>query len=153
MPNKTIQMEYDWKYKDLIPYSWMVNDLYKGVQAEQNYLVALGLFAYSEMVGRKILGTIGNQGGGLVAFREFTEKQVGYSFTDQEWKDIFDKYRNGLAHEFFIKDNGGGVYNEDGTAACGIDISNKFIVKINSYFKHFVTGLEKALDQNLLKKL
>ena len=149
---KIIKMEYSWKYHSCWPYNGIVNDLWRGVQAEQNYLVALGLFAYSEVLGRRILGTIGQSGGGTEAFREFTEKYVGYSFSDDaEWRMVFNKYRNGLAHEFYIKQPGSGVYNDDGSAKCGIDISGAhFILKIHSYFLHFVRGIESALDQGKL---
>lgn len=152
--SKEIQMEFQWKYGEdkYWPFNGMVNDLWRGVQAEQNYLVALGLFAYSEALGRMILKTIGQNGGGTEAFREFTEKYVGYTFTDDaEWKNVFDKYRNGLAHEFFIKKPGSVVYNEDGTAPCGITISGTaFEIRIHSYFLHFARGLERALDAGVL---
>ena len=153
MSNKTIEMEYAWKYNKLWPYNGMVNDLWRGVQAEENYLVALGLFVYSEILGRMILGTIGENGGGSVAFREFTERYIGYSFVnDAEWKEVFDKYRNGFAHEFYIKELRSAVYNEKGSASCGIDISQKpYKLCIHSYFIHFSKGLEKAIDLGVLK--
>jgi hypothetical protein len=61
MNTKTIEMQLRWKYSDRWPYSGMVNDIWRGIQAEQNYLVALGLFAYSEALGRIVLGTIGQK--------------------------------------------------------------------------------------------
>ena len=149
MSDKTIRMEYSWKYSSQCPYNWMVNDLWRGVQAEQNYLVALGHFAYSEAIGRRILGTTGKFGGGADAFREFTKKYVGYDFPD--WKLVFNNFRNGLAHEFYIKQYGSAVYNDDGSAPCGIDVSgSSFSVRIHSYFRHFVKGVERALDARVL---
>ncbi|HLG34211.1 MAG TPA: hypothetical protein VI757_04970 [Bacteroidia bacterium] len=153
MDSENIEMVYSWKYTDAWPYNWMVNDLWRGVQAEQNYLVALGLFTYSEVLGRMILRTVGISGDGPKAFRKFTEEYVGYKFADdREWKNVFDIYRNGLAHEFFIKSMGGKVYNEDGTAPCGITISGTFFeLRIHSYFIHFTKGLEKAIDEKVLE--
>lgn len=151
MNKKEIEMEYRWNYSHRWPFNGMVNDLWRGVQGEQNYLVALGLFAYSEAIGRMILGTIGKNGGGLDAFKKFTKEYVLYSFTDDEWREIFNKYRNGFAHEFFIKVPGSAVYNENGTAKCGIDISKTpYTLRIHSYFLHFARGLEKALDAGVL---
>ena len=151
----SIELEYpDWHYPDKIPYCWMINDLYRGVQAQQNYLVALGLFSYSEAIGRMILGTIGNnsRGYGLNAFREFTEKYVGYTFaSDENWALVFDRYRNGLVHQFYIKNVGAIIYNEDGSAPCGITISGLTLeLRIHSYFKHFVGGLNNAMKAGVL---
>jgi hypothetical protein len=154
MSDKNISMEYSWSYSSIWPYNGMVNDLWRGIQAEENYLVALGLFAYSEALGRMILNTVGDggRGEGLKAYRHFTEKFIRYSFNDVDWKTIFGSFRNGLAHQFFIKKSGSGVYNEDGTKACGIDVSGDgFHVYIHSYFLHFVRGLQRALDNGDLK--
>lgn len=149
MRDKVIQMDYGWKYASCCPFNWMVADLWRGVQAEQNYLVALGLFSYSEAIGRMILGTTGKGGGGATPFREFTEKYVGYSFAD--WDAVFGSFRNGLAHEFYIKRYGSAVYNDDGSAPCGIDVSGgSFVIRIHSYFRHFVGGLERALAAGVL---
>jgi hypothetical protein len=150
---KLIEMEYSWKYSGRWPYNGMVNDLWRGVQSGQNYLVALGLFAWSEALGRNILGTVGDrtQGTGLVAYKEFTEKYVEYSFTGPEWEEIFTKFRHGLSHEFYIKKFGSSVFNDDGKALCGINISRTpYELRIHSYFLHFVRGLERALDAGVL---
>ena len=152
MSDKNISMEYSWLYSSIWPYNGMVNDLWRGIQAEENYLVALGLFAYSEALGRMILNTVGNRGGGPKAYRHFTEEFIGYSFKEDDWGIIFDSFRNGLAHQFFIKKSGSSACNEDGTKACGIDVSGDgFHVYIHSYFLHFVRGLQKALDNGDLK--
>ena len=147
-------MEYCWKYNKpgFEPYSWMVNDLYRGIQAGENYLVALGLFTYSEAVGRLILNTIDNNkiGAGLKAYKKFTKEYINYSFTEKEWKRLFDDVRNGLTHRYFIKNRFGTVFNEDedGTRSCGIEFDkDKINIYIHSYFKHFVAGLEKYLDE------
>jgi len=155
MATINIELEYpDWSHPGALPYTWMVNDLYRGVHAQQNYLVALGLFSYSEAIGRRILGTIGEnkKGYGLKAFKEFTGKYIGYSFNDDaEWEMVFDRYRNGLVHEYYVKNQGAIVYNDDGTAPCGISISNQTLeLRIHSYFIHFVKGLNNALDSNVL---
>jgi len=151
MAKKEIELEYPWKYGSRWPYNGMVNDLWRGVQGEQNYLVALGLFAYSEALGRMILGTIGKNGGGPKAYREFTERYIGYSFSATEWPIIFDKYRNGFAHEFYIKVPESAVYNDDGSAPCGITISRShYELRIYTYFLHFAQGLERALDAGAL---
>lgn len=151
MSIKNIETEYNWKHGGVWPFNGMVNDLYRGVQANENYLVALGLFAYSEALGRMILGTVGDnsKGSGLRAFQEFTEKYVGYKFAD--WVSLFDLFRNGLAHQFFIKKAGSGVYEDDGTAACGIIVTGAGLeVHMNSYFAHFARGLERAIDAGVL---
>ncbi len=140
-------MEYEWDHSDKEPYHWMVNDLYRGIQAEQNYLVALGIFSYSEILGREISDSINKKGGGSDCFREFTEKYIGYEFTD--WENIFDDIRNGLAHRYFIKNRLGTICNDNGDLPCGIvENADKIDIHINTYFRHFVKGLKKYLDQN-----
>lgn len=149
MREKTIQMDYSWKYSSRCPYDWMVNDLWRGVQAEQNYLVALGLFTYSETLGRMIFRASGKRFRGWRAFKEFTEKYVGYSFPN--WDDVYQKFRNGLSHEYWIK-GVGAVWDDDGSAPCGIDASGTVLaVRMRSYFLHFVNGLERALMTGVLK--
>ncbi len=145
-----IEMIYkNWAYPDREPFNGMVSDLWRGIQAQENYLVALGLFAYSEVLGRMILGSVGKSGSGCCAFRKFTEEYVEYKFED--WYKIFDYCRNGLAHEYFIKKNGNAVYNDNGDAPCGIVKNNEiYEIRIHSYFKHFVKGLEKAIESGEL---
>lgn len=146
-----IIMEYPWKYNKsgFEPYCWMVNDLYRGIQAEQNYLVALGLFSYSEYLWRIILGNIGTRNNGWKCFKKFTENYIGYSFYD--WEKIFDNIRNWLAHRYFIKTLGW-VYNDNWELGCWIKRleNGELQIYIHSYFKHFVKGLEKYLDEKYL---
>jgi hypothetical protein len=141
-----IVLEYSWKYSSSWPYNGMVNDLWRGVQANENYLVALGLFSYSEILGRNILNKLDVHDDGLPYFKEFTIKYVGYK--DEDLKKLFDSARNGLSHRYFMKHQEGTVYNDQGNLPCGYEISATSIkIYIHTYFKHFVLGLEKYLDE------
>ena len=140
-------MDFPWKYSSekYWPFNGMVNDLYRGVQAEENYLVALGLLAYSEAIGGLLID-LRVMGDGCKCFRAFTEKYVGYKFN--HWGQLHDDIRNGLAHQYFIKNRLGVVLNDPGDRPSGISENAAGIeIYINTYFQHFVRGLEKFLDE------
>lgn len=149
MDTKTIKLIYNWKYKNKWPYNGMVDDLYRGIQANENFLVALGIIVYSEAVGGEIIG-FRKHGDGCKCFREFTEKYIGYKFPD--WGNIYDKVRNGLTHLYGMKAKVSEVNMDLGNLDYGIsDKGEKIIIHVHSYFKHFVRGLEKYLDSKNFK--
>jgi len=136
--------DYKWRYSDKWPYNGMVNDLYRGIQAGENYLVALGLFCYSEALGWEYTNKKSKD---FNAYKIFTEKFVGYKFDNLE--EIYKDSRNGLAHRYFIKNRFGTINNDNGNMSCGIVVNSESDITINirTYFKHFVIGLESMLDE------
>jgi len=124
----------------------MINDLYRGLQTKSNYLVALGLLAYSEAIGWIITG---KKKQNYPCFEEFTKKYAGISNME---KKRWQKVRHGLAHRYFAKvdflriDVAGDIETE----AVVADDGNKAItIYVDKYFYKFVAGVEKLLDEQL----
>ena len=144
---KKIKMECKWKYSDKWPYNGMVNDLYRGIQAEENYLVALGLFVYSEAIGWEIRGAKKADQNNWECFKVFTKNYVGYR-NIHDLEKIFRDSRNGLAHIYFVKNRFGSIINDGGSKGCGIEANDSnVIIYVRTYFKDFKKGLEKYLDE------
>lgn len=146
-----IKLEYQWKYGNKWPYNGMVNDLYRGIQAGENYLVALGLFSYSEVIGWEKRGARDSDVNGWECYKEFTENYVGYN-NISGLEEVFRDSRNGLAHRYFIKNKPGGIINDypEGGIRQGIIKDTVINIYIYSYFKDFVKGLEKYIDEETL---
>ncbi len=139
-----VELYYTWKYQSSKenPFDWMINDLWRGVQARSNYLVAIGLFAYSEAIGWVILNEPNNKS--WECFEKFTKDYVGYTkITRTDWDDI----RNGLAHRYYIKNRIGKVANDGNKSQVGIEIDSKIDIYVNIYFEDFVKGVEKYFDE------
>lgn len=137
------------------PYNGMVHDVQVAIDGKANYLAALGLVAYSEAVGREICES---QGKAFARFNTFVGEYMGYEAvaTDTKGK-IYDWFRNGLAHEYFIKGNKSIVAMrlspEDkaaGKMVPGIIVSQDKQVKafiVEEYFRDFQKGLARWLRE------
>ncbi|MEI7777298.1 MAG: hypothetical protein WCI52_01710 [bacterium] len=150
-------------------HAFMVNDLTKSIKcAEANYLVALGLFCYTEILGRQLLrfrkkdrtASFNNKD----CFESFAKEYLGYSEILKAHPKLYDIYRHGLCHEFYIKANPGGqsvvaLYfgNEDEklksqgidiTKGIAIDKSDRFrVFIIEPYLRDFVAGVRKLSSE------
>lgn len=142
---KEVKLYFEWKYalsKDN-PFNWMINDLYRGVQTCSNYLVAMGLMNYSEVIGWIILNE-SKRANGWKCFEEFTKKYIGYTeFTREYWEDI----RHGLAHNYYIKDRVGTITQDPKKEHKGVELSDTISIYVNVYFEDFVKGEEKYMDE------
>lgn len=111
------------------PYGCMIEELIhslyeKSGQVHGNYLTALGLFCYSEVVGREIMRfkypkkfeDPNRKECGVDSkkyFKLFLGEYMGYGKLLGEYGDnIYDWYRNGLCHRYKIK---GRLNMEDGS--------------------------------------
>ena len=134
----------------------MVNDITAAIKGDANYLAALGLFCYTEIIGRSVLKlkTGQNKPSATKSFNEFLRNYMGYKklVDKHKWK-IYDWFRNGLAHEFPIKRTGVGqsgvfVQYDKRTSRQGIFLSNdneaRFII-LKAYFRDFKKGIKKYL--------
>lgn len=148
------------------PYNWMMYDLCNSIKADANYLVGLGLFCYSEIIGRKILRQRNPKvkPGNRESFNTFVGKYMGYEDVTKH-PGIYDWFRNGLCHEYTIKLAGGmrtGInhfYEDDSVEALkkagfdtkkGIAISQNGEIRylvIEPYLLDFKKGIEKYLRE------
>ena len=173
--NKIILHEKYKKFFELEePYGFMIEELVhslyeKNGQIQGNYLTAVGLFCYSEVIGRKIIRYkfpdreyIKNK----ECFNLFFKEYMGYEKLLGEYEDIYDWYRNGLCHNYEIKGldsaKTGGVFvyydsqsrglfeimGVDTTK--GIALSKKSkrrVFIILPYLDDFIRGIEKFLEE------
>ncbi|MFZ5391334.1 MAG: hypothetical protein ACOZAJ_03615 [Patescibacteria group bacterium] len=160
------------------PYRWIVNDLRIGIDAKANYLVALGLFCYTEFMGREVLRfsqpnnkKINSNKYNKISFNLFLSDYMGYkSLVKTYGNKLYDWFRNGVSHEYHIKASHSGVFKSFKTGSeqdfkkLGIDISQGLIVKqkdklpknnleigfliMEPYLKDFTKGIQKFLEEN-----
>ncbi len=126
-----VKMQYPWKYMWHInsPYNWMINDLFRGIQTNSNYLVALGIFAYSEAIGWKLRGEDDKDSKGWLCYENFTKKYMGNSYDFMTY-EIRNSARNGLAHRYFVKNLPGRVSRDSGDLPCGIASTSEITIYI-----------------------
>ncbi len=149
------------------PYSWMLHDLSQSIKnAEANYLVGLGLFCYSEIIGREILKKrLPNQKKfkNPECFNVFLKEYMGYvELINNFGPKIYDWFRHGLCHEYLIKINipGGksGIYlfrdEKEDISNYSFDITKGIVVSpdekfkillIEPYLENFKDGIKKFL--------
>ena len=167
-----LELFYHWPE---IPYRWMLEGLIRTTEKVEgdgaNYLVALGLVCYTEVMGheiRKFKRLHYGSGYSKVSFDTFLGEYMGYKDLLDKYP-IYDWYRCGLCHEFMIKTVDGGrksgpfhffVGNEkeretlketfDADVSKGIVIASngiRFLV-IEPYLHDFIKGVEKFLKES-----
>ena len=85
------------------PYNGIVRDLAVAVENGCNYLAALGLICWSEFIGRQIARTRGEpEGSNFDCFKRFVTGYMHYDLGPSAGA-VYDAFRDGLVHEFFIK--------------------------------------------------
>ena len=161
------------------PYGWMIEELVhslyeRGGQIQGNYLTAIGLFCYSEIVGREIMKYKNSHTGkkrfnNKKCFDLFLREYMEYEKLMDKYKNIYDWYRHGLCHEYKIKgpsETGVFVYYDESSrpefenfgvdTAKGIllsDKSSKRMFIILPYLEDFVKGIEKFLKEKKAKNV
>jgi len=160
------------------PYGYMIEELVhslyeKDGQIQGNYLTAIGLFCYSEIVGREIMKyknpyTNKKRLGNKKCFDLFLRDYMGYKSLMDDHKDIYTWYRNGLCHEYKIKgpsETGVFVYYDESSTPkfedFGVDTTKGILLSKESpkrmfivlpYLEDFVKGIEKFLEEKNLAK-
>ncbi|HEY4486828.1 MAG TPA: hypothetical protein VJB70_03820 [Candidatus Paceibacterota bacterium] len=158
-----------------IPYRWMMSGLVRVIErvegVDANYLVALGLICYTEIVGHEILKFKGlpfRTGNSKQAFEVFLGEYMGYKDLLGKYP-IYNWYRCGLCHEFTIKTTDGGkksgpfhYFNgsdyekENLKMSLGADASKGIFIASNgvrlflieNYLQEFQSGIEKFLKES-----
>lgn len=172
VPNREINIP-DISDRDSWPNSlnWMVKDLVLAArEAKANYLVALGLFCYTEILGREVLRFRNNDKENLYrdnqkCFELFAREYLGYGSILDKHQDIFDSFRNGLCHEYYIKSRvSSGIFvyyaedpdNQQKLLDSGVDLTKGIAISsdgkrrvfvIEPYLHDFVIGVRKFAQQ------
>lgn len=114
-----------------------------------NFLAALGLLCYTEFAGKLKYNT-GTASGNFNRF--FDDMSPNYqsfraSFTDPKF--VYDTFRCGLAHEFYIKKSSTIVmFTGKATMGVGIINANYYFFSVEKYFQDFKIAFE-ALERHL----
>jgi hypothetical protein len=137
--------------KDIKSHEWMVSDLTKSIKcAKANYLVALGLFCYTEALGLQLLQFRAKDTNAEFSprkcFNTFAKEYLNYGDVLKNHSDIYGIFRNGLCHEYFIKINQGGqggvslYYSEDTDKLIsqGVDPKKGIAISSDGRFRFFV---------------
>ena len=179
----------DWHIADFIHTyieGFIYNDIERCIEAEANHVVALALFSYTEFIGGLISGNLGkgdakgNFGRALKYFPEEYRKinsSIRIRYIDNKGKlkthktGIYDVFRCGLVHEYFIKGHVLIYNNPDGHTDEHIGILRKehemefpsetglpsytseyLEFHANEYFRDFKSAVAKILKLLLIDK-
>ena len=143
---------------------WMFRDIEEGIRSNSNFLVALGLMTYTEILG----GVIRCIHGGTVCDEVFTRgnskenfnacfKELGDCYEKVAGDDPYGNVRSGLVHQYFIKFKGAKVTNNrddlDGSfntyaSNCGIYIEPEGRMNLitNIYFRDLRNKVDTILQ-------
>src|SRR5208337_4728892 len=84
-------------------YSSMCKDIEQCMVANANFLVALGLSSYTEIVGGLVTGNLRNLGCSKKNYEAFLNYMGSDYVTLQNTIDLYTRVRCGLVHEYFVK--------------------------------------------------
>lgn len=158
------------------PYRWMITGIIRAISEiegeDANYLVGLGLFCYSEIIGREIMKfqepekNWDTWNTNKPCFNKFLKEYMGYGELLDRYPNLYDWFRNGLCHNFTIKVIPGGKsgvfhYFDDPDIVkfqnVGVDTSRGIMIANNTsdrilviepYLKDFSKGVEKFLKES-----
>lgn len=134
--------------------AFMVNDLQAALSGNANFLAALGLLDYTEILGGLVTGNLipGPKVGNFEAFLKY----LGKPYLDLDAKfDIYGKVRSGLVHQYLLNQEGTirrGIGPHD---ICGVVIRNDGWIEIavDKYFADFKEAIGKYKYDLLTRQL
>jgi len=134
--------------------AFMVNDLQAALSENANFLPALGLLVYTEILGGLVTGNL-ITGPKVDNFKAFL-KYLGNPYLELDAKfDIYGKVRSGLVHQYLLNQEGTirrGIEPHD---ICGVLIRNDSWIEIavDKYFDDFKRAIAKYKCDLLDKQL
>ena len=136
-------------------FGFMCGDIKKAMEQGCNFLSALGLVAYTEIMGRLVTGTLGERGYSKESFCSFL-KYMGEKYVELDrLYDLYTKVRCGLVHEYFIV--GPSTISMDIIEALetGIKIDKETGITyfyVPAYFENFKEAAKKYLGELLAEE-
>lgn len=159
----TPHMEKVLRFFDEYVFGFMRSDIDAGIRGNANYLCALGLVSYTEMLGGLVTGNLAQRRQSGPNFRAFL-RYLGPEYEEIQSKgiDIYDVVRCGLVHQYFIK--GGPPVWMHAISPCGIISSpggpthfivqayrDDFFAGATRYRNDLLGGARKQLTANFEK--
>lgn len=150
----TAQDYIDYFFNEYV-YGFIFSDIDNAIEkAKANFLVALGLSTYTEVMGGLVTGHLQDSGKSKSNYQAFLP-YLGQPYVDLDKKiDLYKRVRCGLVHEYFIKGPHAMIaLRFDDAKYPGIVYTEKLnhiTIAIEHYFRDFKSGVESYYDS--LKK-
>ena len=132
-------------------FGFMRADIDAAIRGKANYLAALGVVSYTEILGGLRTGKLGLKNYSSSNFNAFLP-YLGKEYRDFAPKDInlFDLVRCGLVHNYFVKGRDSSIWMS-ASSSCGIIASagGPTIVIVDVYRDHLFTGATQFRDEIL----
>jgi hypothetical protein len=150
----TISLSEAFNYLDTFREFVIVNDIPAAINGKANYLAALGLSNYTEIIGGLYSGDLsGNNGLGLhylKFIKDFFHSDyilVDNDLRNDGLKGLYSVVRCGLSHEYFIKKISKIEMDSQQLLNCGITYdphaNPQIVFYVNQYFHDFKIAFEK----------
>lgn len=132
---------------------FMCDDIDDGIKGRSNYLCALGLSTYTEVLGGYLNGNLGpgNSERNYNAFLRYFPscyqsvdgalKSAGFS------KGLYEVVRSGLVHEYYIKDKSSIQMNHHPAQTCGISFVRAGSIKVTFFVKKYFEDFKLATKE------
>ncbi len=144
---------------DYYVFGFMKHDVEAAINGQANFLAALGLAAYSEIMGALRLGTIQDKFHNKEKFEAFLPYlDAAYSKLDSELKTnaqfpggLYEVVRSGLAHQYFVKEPAE-VFRHGVGEPAGIfrdQVSGKLVLVAKRFLDDFLVAAAKVRDDIL----
>jgi len=139
----------DFYFKEYIR-GFMYNDIRRTIdKAKANFLVALGLSTYTEIMGGFVTGHLQDSGWSRKNYEAFLPYLGTYYEELKHQIDLYTRVRCGLVHEYFIKgrfmiarnfdqENRPGVYYDESL--------DHITIAVENYFQDFQAGVQRFYE-------
>jgi hypothetical protein len=139
-------------------FGFIYRDVEAAIKAKANYLVALGLVAYTEFMGGLVGGTLGQSGHSRERFYEFFDL-LGPAYKSvrkkREVTKVYTNIRCGLAHAYFIDQDSVVKMSADKShgGKCGIEVAPDGVVYfvVERYWRDFKAATARY-HESLVKR-
>ena len=129
-------------------FGFMRSDINAATRGKANYLAALGLVTYTEVLGGLLTGNLGLRGTSKDNFKAFIP-YLGQDYVLTERKlDIYEFVRCGLVHNYFIKGDSSIWMNAQGPGVFGDPDGPKYFL-VNAYATDLFKGATQFRNEIL----
>jgi hypothetical protein len=151
----TISLSEALRFLDTFCEFVIINDIPAAINGQANYLAALGLSTYTEVLGGLYCGDLSGKGKDLnkhyTSFiRDFFHPdymKVNSNLINDGLKGLYGAVRSGLTHEYFIKKISKVEMNNPTPLNCGItydkNSSPQIIFYVTQYFSDFKIAIKE----------
>lgn len=132
-------------------FGFMYNDIERAIkEARANFLVALGLSVYTEVMGGLVTGHLKDSGWSKRNYKAFLP-YLGSHYVDLDKRlDLFKRVRCGLVHEYFVKGRAMIAVTFSDPKTPGIVFTpelDHITIAVEHYFRDFKSGVQQYYEQ------